>query len=226
MKLSIIIPVYNEAATVAEVIERVKALDIDKEIIIVNDGSTDRTMEVLAPYASESGIIVHDARINQGKGVAQQIGLTYVTGDAVIFQDGDLELDPEQILELAAAYDPETAPVVYGSRFLKPVEGALHSGILANKVLSTLTSLLCMRRITDVETCYALCETNLLRSLNITARHFEIGPEMTVKILKRGIPIREIAIDYHPRSYEEGKKINWKDGFAAIYHILRFRLRG
>ena len=224
MKTSIIIPVFNEETTVAQVIEKVFALDIDKEIIVVNDGSSDGTVAALSQFAGVDGIVVHDARINSGKGAALRAGITYATGDIVIFQDADLELRPEQIPELIAVFEDPEVQAVYGSRFLDKVEGLSLVNLAANKFLSILTSALYGARITDMETCYKACRTNVLKSLDLHARGFEVEPEITAKLLLGGYRIHERAIDYRPRSADEGKKIGWKDGVKAVYYLVKFRV--
>ena len=223
MNLSVVIPVYNEEATIREVVERVRKVPIPKQIIIVNDGSTDGTMRQLEPFANEDGITVHDSRINLGKGAALRIGISYATGDIVIFQDADLELSPEQYPALLEPFEDEAVKVVYGSRFLKKPKGLPFLGLLANRVLSGLTSVLYGARITDMETCYKVLRTDVLRSLDLTAFRFEIEPEITAKVLRQGIKVHEIPVDYTPRTQEQGKKINWKDGVQAVFCLIKYR---
>jgi dolichol-phosphate mannosyltransferase len=224
MKTSIIIPVFNEEATIAQVIEKVSALDIDKEIIVVNDGSSDGTVAALRQYEGVDGMVVHDSRINSGKGAALRAGITHATGDIVIFQDADLELRPEQIPELIAVFEDPEVQAVYGSRFLNKVEGLSLVNLAANKFLSMLTSALYGTRITDMETCYKACRTSVLKSLDLRARGFEVEPEITAKLLLGGYRIHECAIDYRPRGADEGKKIGWKDGVKAVYYLVKYRV--
>lgn len=224
MKLSVVIPVYNEARTVAALIEKVRAVKLEKEIIIVNDGSSDGTREALAPYEKAPGMKVHHSPVNLGKGASVRIGFSFAAGDIVVIQDADLELDPEEYHHLIQPILEGTADVVFGSRFLgKGRKGSL-SFYVANRSLALLTNALFGSRLTDIETCYKVFRKDVLPSLKLRASRFEIEPELTAQVLKRGYRLLELPIGYRPRSHDEGKKISWKDGFTAIYTLLQQRV--
>jgi len=221
VKLSIIIPVYNEKDTILKVIDKVKTLPLDKEIIVVDDGSTDRTREILKTVESNRiKIILKEC--NEGKGAAIRKGLEYAEGDYVVFQDADLELEPHDILHMVKMIN-DNSGVIYGSRFLKK-QKIPFINLFANKFLTLLTNILFSAHITDMETCYKLCPRDLLLSLNLQSNSFEIEPEITCKILKRGIKIKEVPVTYNPR--RAGKKINWRDGVKAIFYLLKYRITG
>jgi glycosyltransferase involved in cell wall biosynthesis len=225
LKLSIVIPVYNEAGTVAALIEKVRALDLDKEIIAVNDGSTDGTRDALAPFErAGSGVRVHHSPVNLGKGASVRIGFSYASGDIVTIQDADLELDPAEYLKLIVPITSGEADVVYGSRFLDGGRRGSLTFYLANRGLATLTNVLYRARLTDIETCYKVFRRDVLDALTLRAARFEIEPELTAQVLKRGFRIVELPIGYNPRSRAEGKKISWRDGFAAVAMLVTQRL--
>lgn len=221
MKVSVIIPVYNEESTVGEVIERVDAVDVDKEIIVVDDGSTDRTGQILRRHASKLRHI-HDARANLGKGAAIRAGLTYAGGDVVLIQDADLELDPTEWSRLLAPISAGETEVVYGSRFLQPNRVRLRTR-LANRLIVLATNLLYDSRLTDTYTAYKVFRTEVIRGLRLTSHGFEIEAEITAKLLRLGHRIVEVPISYRPRSEAEGKKIRWRDGLVALWTLLRYR---
>lgn len=229
MRLSVIIPVYNEAATVARVVERVQAVEIDgveKEIIFVNDGSTDGTDAVLTELAARwpgSLRIVHHEQ-NRGKGAAIRTALEHVTGDVVIIQDADLEYDPQDYHDLLAPFMDPAVQVVYGSRNLRRNPRSSWSFYWGGRLVSWIANLLYGSHITDEPTGYKVLRTDLLHSLNLESAGFEFCPEVTGKVLRRGIEIHEVPISYQPRSFEEGKKINWRDGLRAIWTLLKYRL--
>ncbi len=230
LKVSIIIPVHNEERTVASLIERVRALRFDTEIIVVDDGSTDGTKEALRPYEVEgSGVRVYYSPINIGKGGAVRIGFSLAQGDIITIQDADLELDPDDLYRLIAPIVEGRAGVVYGSRFLAKDGGRLRKGGLpfycANRILSALTNVLYGSRLTDVETCYKVFRRDVLRSLELRASGFEIDPELTGQTLRRGHAITELPITYEPRSRQDGKKIRWIDGVIAVYTLVNERFR-
>ncbi|MFQ5906639.1 MAG: glycosyltransferase family 2 protein [bacterium] len=223
MKLSIIIPVYNEAATITEVLKQVSSLSQEKEIIVVDDWSGDGTRHILEGIAlPELRVIFHDR--NRGKGAAIRTGLRMATGDAVMIQDADLEYDPTECVALLRPIEQGQAAVVYGSRFKGGGEFLLKSR-LANRFLTALTNLIFGTRLTDMETCYKMMRIDVARSLRIKSSGFEVEPEITAKILKRGHRIWEVPITYHGRRSSEGKKIGWKDGLKAIAALLRYRFR-
>jgi glycosyltransferase involved in cell wall biosynthesis len=228
MKLSIVIPVFNEERTVAQLVEKVRALDVghglDKELIIVNDGSSDGTREALRRFEGVDGIRVHHSPVNLGKGASLRIGFSFASGDIVTVQDADLELDPSEFKHLVEPILDGSADVVYGSRFLGGGRKGRFTFYLANRGLALLTSTLYRARLTDIETCYKVFRADVLRSLKLRASRFEIEPELTAQVLKRGYRIVELPIGYSPRSSAEGKKISWKDGFAAVAMLVNQRI--
>jgi glycosyltransferase involved in cell wall biosynthesis len=225
MKLSIVIPVYNERSTIREVIEKVKAIEIplDKEIIIADDGSTDGTDEIIQSANIDGTCVVHTSLINLGKGAALRFGLEYCNGDIVIIQDADLELSPDEYPALIAPIISGQADIVYGSRLMTPETRGPFLTVLANRVLSLYTSLLFGTWIYDMETAYKVFRTDIIRSLNLKSTGFEIEPELTAKALRLGYRILEIPIKYHPRTRAEGKKVKWLDGLMALYYLTKYR---
>ncbi len=226
MKLSIVIPVFNEAGTVAALIEKVRALELDKELIIVNDGSTDGTRQALAPYErGVDGVRVHHSPVNLGKGASVRIGFSFAQGDIVTIQDADLELDPAEYHKLIVPIVDGSADVVFGSRFLGAGRRGTLSFYLANRGLAALTNALYGAHLTDIETCYKVFRADVLPRLKLRASRFEIEPEMTAQVLKAGFRLVELPIGYRPRSRNEGKKISWRDGFGAIAMLVNQRLQ-
>ena len=229
MKISVIIPVYNEAATITQVVEQVLEVELDtveKEIIVVNDGSTDGTDVVLTTLATRwpnPPKIVHHER-NRGKGAAIRTALEHVTGDVVITQDADLEYTPQEYPRLLAPFEDPAVQVVYGSRNLHRNPRSSWSFYWGGRLLSWVANLLYGSHITDEATGYKAFRANLLRDLDLQSNGFEFCPEVTSKILRRGIRIHEVPISYQPRSFAEGKKINWCDGLRAIWTLLKYRL--
>jgi glycosyltransferase involved in cell wall biosynthesis len=222
MKISIIIPVYNEAATIRQILARVRSSPIDKEIVIVDDGSTDGTREILAEEAdSGTRIIQHDR--NRGKGVAIRTGLKHAVGDYVLIQDADLEYDPADYEALLRPIQRGKATVVYGSRFLGEHKAMLFWHSVGNRLLTLVTNVLYDTTLTDMETCYKLIPTELIREIPLRARRFDFEPEITAKILRRGHRIYEVPISYAGRELHEGKKISWRDGFPALYALIKYR---
>jgi glycosyltransferase involved in cell wall biosynthesis len=224
VKLSVVIPVYNEKATVREILERVRAVNLPKEIIIVDDFSTDGTREILQELGSADDLkVVLQAR-NMGKGAALRAGFEAVTGDIVIIQDADLEYDPAEYPVLVQPILANKADVVYGSRFLSgPHRVLLFWHYLGNKMLTTLSNMMTDLNLTDMETCYKVFRASLLKEIKLREDRFGFEPEFTAKIAKARCRVYEVPISYSGRDYFEGKKIGWKDGVAAIYFIMKYR---
>ena len=230
--LSIIVPVYNEVRTVLAVIDRLLAIDLPvaREILVVNDGSSDGTREVLGTVESripnpESRVTVVHAERNAGKGAAIRLGLDAATGTIVAIQDADLELDPQQLSALVAPIVRGEAEVVYGSRFLAGRPAAPWITIAANRVLTGTTNLLFGSSITDMETCYKIMRADVAHSLRLDANRFDIEPQITARLLRGGHRIHELPVTFDPRSRAQGKKIGWRDGVRAIEVLVRERLR-
>jgi len=231
MKLSVIIPVYNEEETIAEIVRRIKTVNLEKEIIIVEDGSTDKTREILKEILKQkdsSDEIKLVSRLQKsGKGEAIRTGLKYVSGDIVIIQDADLEYNPIDYHRLIKPIAEGEVLVVYGSRVLgknpKPDSPSGWFFYLGGRSLSVLTNLLYRTEITDEPTCYKVFKTTLLRSLNLKCKGFEFCPEVTAKIAKRGIEIKEIPICTTSRTLKEGKKIRLRDWFVAVWTLTKYR---
>lgn len=227
MKLSVIIPVYNEAHHLPEVIRRVQAVrlpaGVEREVIIVNDGSTDGTAAVLEKLSHEPGLVTCSTGENQGKGAAVRLGIQRATGDIILIQDADLEYNPEDHPRLIQPILTGKAKVVYGSRFRGKIEGMRLANWAANKILKMTTNLLYGARITDEATAYKVFAADLLRGLHLRARRFEICPELTAKVLRQGYTITEVPISYRARTTAEGKKITWRDGFSALWTLIRYR---
>ena len=228
MKLSVIIPVYNEEQTISEVVERVRAVDIgaiDKEIIIANDGSSDGTQRAIdsSRWAGDPRIKAFQNPINVGKGGAVRLGLHYATGDILLIQDADLELDPGEYGGLLAPILSGASDVVYGSRFLKPVTRISKRTRAGNMALTGLTNLLFGARLTDMETAYKVFRRPALDGIRLRCVGFDFEPELTAKLLLAGRRILEVPVRYNPRRVDEGKKIRWTDGLDAVYVLLKCR---
>jgi len=223
MRLSIIVPVYNEEATIEEVLRRVKALDLEKEIIVVDDCSTDRTPELLQ---RANGVKVIYSATNQGKGAAIRAGLQHATGDIIVIQDADLEYFPEDLPALIEPIVSGRADVVYGSRFLKGRPFMRWQNYLANRLLAFVASVLYGRRVSDEATCYKAFRTEVLRQVRLTCKRFEFCPEVTAKLLKRGIRYEEVPVRYRARALVQGKKIRTWDGVVALWTLLKYRFVG
>jgi glycosyltransferase involved in cell wall biosynthesis len=229
VKVSIIIPVYNEFPTLPLVLQRVIDAPLPdgckKEIVVVDDGSTDGTTELLQTFQSTTSVVlVHHGVINFGKGAAVRVGIAKASGDILLIQDGDLEYDPNDYVKILAPLVEGRADVVYGSRFLRPFEGMRRANWLANRILTTTANLLYGCRITDEATAYKAFRYDVLRQLRLRCLRFEFCPEVTAKVRRLGIPIVEVPISYNPRGIHEGKKIRAKDGFEAIWTLVRYRL--
>lgn len=224
--LSIVVPVFNEEATVGAVIERLLAIDLPvaREILIINDGSTDGTRAVLdaLPGAGDTLRIVH-ASANGGKGSAIRTGFEQARGTIVAIQDADLELDPAELAGLVAPILAGESQAVYGSRFLRGSQGAPLTTVLANRFLTGLTNVLYGSSLTDMETCYKIMRTEIARALDLECNRFDIEPEITAKLLRAGHRIVERPVKFEPRSRAQGKKIGWRDGLQAIAVLWRYR---
>ncbi len=225
MKLSVIIPVYNERNTIQEILRRVRQVDlgdIDRELIVVDDGSTDGTRDILSmEYDSTTKIILHDT--NKGKGAALRTGLAHATGDLIIFQDADLEYDPDEYPRLIEPILKGKAEVVYGSRFTGERRNMLFWHYLGNRLLVLVTNILYNTTLSDMETCYKLFTRKSLEGIEIKSDRFDVEPEITAKILKKKIRIYEVPISYTGREIEEGKKISWRDGIPALWALIKYR---
>lgn len=222
MKLAIIVPAYNEAATIASVVERLRGLDLDKEIIVVDDASTDGTAEVLAGLAGPDLVLLRHER-NRGKGAAIRTGIAAVTAPAVVIQDADLEYDPSELPKLLEPLINQGVDAVYGSRFLGLLEGMRLVNYLANKLLAWTATLLYGQVITDEATCYKLFRTSLLKAIPLACERFEFCPEVTARVRRRGVRILELPITYHGRTVAAGKKIRMRDLAEALGTLLRYR---
>lgn len=221
MRLSVIVPVYNESATIVLLLKKLLKVRQIKEIVVVNDGSTDDTLKKVAKVKSRK-LHIYSKR-NGGKGSAVRFGLKKVTGDYVLIQDADLEYDPADITLLLQPIEKGRVQVVYGSRFTGPHSNLLFWHRLGNTFLNLITNLLYNTTLSDLETCYKILPTKLLRSLDLQANSFELEPEITCKLLRQGIHIFEVPISYVGRGHDEGKKINWYDGLAAVRTIVTLR---
>lgn len=227
MKLSIVIPIYNEINTLETILKAVKDAPVDdKEIILVDDFSTDGTRELLKDKIANSvdKIIYHE--VNKGKGAALRTGIKEASGDAVIIQDADLEYDPNEYPLLLKLIEEDRADVVYGSRFMGagPHRVVYFWHMIGNKFLTLLSNMFTNINLTDMETCYKMFKKDIIQSIDIEEDRFGFEPEITAKVARKNCRIYEVGISYYGRTYNEGKKIGWKDGFRAIYCILKYNL--
>jgi len=223
--LSVVMPAFNERGTIEEIIHRVLAVPVRVELIVVDDGSTDGTREILQRLAAETPFKLIFQPKNGGKGAALQRGFQEVTGDLVVIQDADLEYSPEELPDLIALICQGRADVVYGSRFLGRHRVFLFTHYAGNRLLTFLTNVLYNTMLTDMETCYKVMRTEVLRSFTLESKGFGIEPELTAKIFKRGYRVYEVPITYDGRGYEDGKKITWRDGVVALWVLLKYRFR-
>jgi len=224
LKLSVIIPCYNEKNTIEEIIRRVRAVQLAHEIIVVDDGSTDGTRDVLAHIdcGSDLKVILHER--NQGKGAAVRTGFKAAEGDVLLIQDADLEYDPREYPTLLKPIEEGISKVVYGSRFLGgPRKAMFFWNMVANRILTLLTNVLYNSILSDMETCYKVFRADIMRDIPLRSRRFDFEPEVTAKVLKRGHRIYEVPISYNGREWAEGKKISWKDGVIAFWTLIWYR---
>jgi len=225
-KLSVVVPVFNERNTLVEILRRMRAVElpdgIEREIIVIDDGSTDGTRDVLKQLGDSTvRVVMHEH--NRGKGAAVRTGIKHATGDYVLVQDADLEYDPDDWPRLIAPVLRGRARVVFGSRFTGERRNMLFLHWIGNRFLSLTTNVLYNTTLSDMETCYKVVDRELLTSLDLHANRFDIEPEITAKILKRGVRIYEVPISYAGREMDEGKKITWRDGFSALYTLIKYR---
>lgn len=224
VKLSVIIPCFNENATIAEIIRRVRAVSLAYEIIVVDDGSTDGSRDVLVQIdpGTDLKVIYHDR--NRGKGAAVQSGFKQASGDVLLIQDADLEYDPREYPILLKPIEEGISDVVYGSRFLGgPRKAMFFWNMVANRTLTFVTNVLYNSILSDMETCYKVFRAEVIRGIPLRSRRFDFEPEVTAKVLKRGHRIYEVPISYNGREWDEGKKISWKDGVVALWTLVKYR---
>jgi len=225
VKLSIVIPVYNEKNTLNTLLTRVEAVDYEKEIVLVDDCSTDGTREIVESYKNKKEYTVVMHQYNRGKGAALRTGFAEASGDIIIIQDADLEYDPKDYGKLLEPILDGRADVVYGSRFLGgPHRVLFFWHYLGNMALTLMSNVMTNLNLTDMETCYKVFSRQVLDSIELKCNRFGFEPEFTSKVAKQKFRIYEVPISYSGRDYAEGKKIGWKDGVAAIWFIIRFRL--
>ena len=236
MKLSIIVPVYNEREMVEDILNQVcgvtltveiglgEKVTLEKEIIVIDDGSTDGTRETLIEEQKKRDFVLLFHKRNRGKGAGVRTGIAHSTGDIVLIQDADLEYDPRDYPTLLRPILEKRVKVVYGSRFLGPRKAMLFWHIVGNKFLTLVTNVLYNAILSDMETCYKMLDGDLARSLNLKSEGWGIDPEITAKVLKRGHRIFEVPISYYGREYFEGKKISWRDGFTVLWTLLKYRV--
>lgn len=226
MKVSFIIPVFNEAATIGEVLARVDALDLERQVIIVDDGSSDETPAIVDRWQAEhdDALVLHQP--NRGKGAAIRAAIPYIDGEIAIIQDADMEYDPVEVPNVVEPIMRGVADVVFGSRLSggRPQRAYLFSHLVANRFLSLLTNVLFNTTLTDIETGYKAFRADVLRSLDLRSDDFAIEPEIAAKVCKRHLRLYELPISYYGRTYAEGKKITWRDGVKAVVTLLRVRV--
>jgi len=226
MKLSIVMPVYNEQATLREILAQVREVkleDIEKEIIVVDDGSTDGSRDILAAEATAGDLQIHYHEQNRGKGAAIRTAIEHASGELILIQDADLEYDPRDYPALIRPILEGRVTVVYGSRFLGPRKAMLFWHMVGNKLLTLTTNILYNAILSDMETCYKCFRADVIKDIPLHSRRFEFEPEITAKVLKRGHRIFEVPISYYGREVHEGKKISWRDAPIAFWTLLKYR---
>jgi glycosyltransferase involved in cell wall biosynthesis len=226
MKLSLIMPVYNESSTIREIVRKVMAVPLDIQLIIVDDASTDATAQILRDEISSEfpQIMILAHPVNKGKAAAIRTALPHCTGEIITIQDGDLETEPNDLIHMTAPIRKGEASVVYGSRYLNPQEPHLYRSYqLGGRILSWTVNILYGQHITDEPACYKVFRAEILRSIKLDYDRFEFCPEVTAKVSKLGYKIKELPMNYYPRSFAEGKKLNWKDGLKALWVLIRYR---
>jgi glycosyltransferase involved in cell wall biosynthesis len=226
VKLSIIMSVYNERETLREILNQVRAVDlagVDKEIVAVDDGSTDGSRDILADEAAVGDLQVFYHDVNQGKGAGIRTGIEHASGDIILIQDADLEYDPRDYPAMIRPIIERRVTVVYGSRFLGPRKAMLFWHMLGNKLLTLTTNVLYNTILSDMETCYKCFRADVVKGIPLRSRRFEFEPEITAKVLKRGHRIFEVPISYYGREYHEGKKISWRDAPLAFWTLIKYR---
>ena len=221
--VSVVMPAYNEQDTIEEIVGRVLAVPVRVELVVVDDGSTDRTREILTTLQRQHGFKLIFQDRNLGKGAAIRRGFVEVSGDIVLIQDADLEYSPEEYPTLIELICQGRADVVYGSRFLGRHRVFLFTHYLGNRLLTLLTNVLYNTMLSDMETCYKVMRTEVLKSMTLESDGFGIEPELTAKIFKRGYRVYEVPITYDGRGYDEGKKITWRDGVVALWVLIKYR---
>lgn len=224
LQLSVIVPVYNEQQTVQQLLQSLLKVKDVFEVVIIDDGSTDDTAKIVKRLVANNKKLKFFSKTNGGKGSAVRYGLTKVSGNYVMIQDADLEYDPADIQDLLKPIKENKAKVIYGSRFLGPHSNLLFWHRVGNFFLNLMINILYNTTLSDMETCYKVLPTDLARELNLQANGFELEPEITCKVLKRGIRIFEVPISYVGRDFTEGKKITWRDGFKALWVVVRERI--
>jgi len=225
MRVSFLVPAFNEAVTIREVLERIAALEFDKQVVVVDDGSTDATAEVVERFCAGHDYVTLVRQPNRGKGAAIRAALPHIDGDIAVIQDADMEYDPADVPELIEPIVRGVADVVFGSRLRggRPQRAYLFWHLVGNRFLSLLTNILYNTTISDMETGYKAFRADVLRSLRLTENDFAIEPEITGQVCKRKLRIYELPIAYYGRTYAEGKKITWRDGFKAMAVLIRVR---
>jgi glycosyltransferase involved in cell wall biosynthesis len=224
LKLSVIIPCYNEKGTIEEIVRRVREVGLAYEIVLVDDGSTDGTRDVLATLETRDDLKIVMHKRNMGKGAAVRTGFKNATGDVFLIQDADLEYDPREYPVLLKPIEEGISKVVYGSRFLGgPRKAMFFWNMIANHLLTFVTNILYNAILSDMETCYKVFRADVIRDIPLRSRRFDFEPEITAKVLKRGYRIYEVPISYNGREWEEGKKITWRDGVIALWTLFRYR---